>query len=165
MKNKLILCLLLIICGPLPTGYAQTDPKQLADELMANDRPQEALVEYRKAALSKPAPDLYFNMSIAYFQTGQIKNAVDCLEKVVFEKPGDFEALYDLGCLLIRERKLDEAAIYFEKARLCCPPESMYHRCSGQALRWIEDFRLMEPRQQETVFALLERLTFLLPGF
>jgi tetratricopeptide (TPR) repeat protein len=72
-------------------------------------------------------PGLYTLVGMARDKTGDQKNAEPAFRQALQENPDDFQANLYLGALLYKQRHLDEAKIYLDKAVKLKPDDLMAH--------------------------------------
>ncbi len=77
--------------------------------------------------LSPKLPGLYTLVGMARDKTGDQKNAEPAFRQALQENSADFQANLYLGALLYKQRHLDEAKIYLDKAVQLKPEDLMAH--------------------------------------
>jgi hypothetical protein len=89
--------------------------------------------------------------AIAGFQAGRLTDALDCFRQILARTPGDFETLSNLGAVLARlgrideaipcfQRALAEAATAYQRALALRPDDADVHFHLGQTLLAAGDF-------------------------
>ena len=107
----------------------------LADALMAQGRPEEALTHYREALRLRPHnPVLLNNTGMALFQTGQAALAMQHFQAVLQRNPSDPDAHYNLGLALASQDKLPEAAAQYRETIRHKPTHAPAHNNLGGVL-------------------------------
>ena len=87
------------------------------DELFAQGRISEAVVEYEKALGLKPDEVNVLNsLGVCYGHLGQMDKALEHFERAREYSPEDFMAYYNLGYTLMAQGKLSEAKGHLEKS-------------------------------------------------
>jgi tetratricopeptide (TPR) repeat protein len=77
--------------------------------------------------LAPKLPGLYTLVGMARDKTGDQKNAEPAFRQALQENPDDFQANLYLGALLYKQRHLDEAKVYLDKAVKLKPDDLMAH--------------------------------------
>jgi len=109
-----------------PSGPAQAfshetiASKMRADALLKKGRMDTAVSLYEKVIHKDPRfANAYYNLATAYYLKGNIRKALENLESFVNLRPGDAEALYNLGSLKLQLGDFEEAQGYFQRAQDC----------------------------------------------
>ena len=74
----------------------------LGAALAAEGRYSEAIVEYDQALKGQPSPQVRLNLALAYYKLGDLAQAVQLLNKVKSEAPGNAQALMLLADCYLR---------------------------------------------------------------
>lgn len=112
-----------------------------------------AIQEYEKAiALNPSSTATHFNLAIAYYSKRDTTKAIAALEHVVQLNPEDVEAHYNLACLRLYEQNLEKAQLHFERANLCCDPNSKFAPLITHGLEFIEEFQKADSSDQNLFF-------------
>ena len=115
-----------------------------------------AIVEYKQAIAANPvSTDTYFNLAIAYYSMGNIKEASSTLEKLIALNPQDTEALYNLACLKLYQQDFETANLCLEKAKIYCNCDSQLTSLIDSSLAFMETFKTLEPKVQQALCLLL----------
>jgi tetratricopeptide (TPR) repeat protein len=89
----------------------------IGDVLLESDRPREAIEHYLQAVEAWPSsPNYLTRAGVAYRKLGQTDRAREMLGKALTERPGYFEALVNLGELLLEQGDTAAAAGCFRQA-------------------------------------------------
>ena len=86
-------------------------------KLLAEGKAKAAISLFKKSiAIDDKIVAAYFDLALAYMQTGDENKAIEALEKTIKLKTDDFEALNLLGHLYMNQNVVDKALPCFEKA-------------------------------------------------
>ena len=75
-----------------------------------------------------------FDLGNAYFQKGQMNEAVDAYQRALKIKPDDVSARNNLGMALLKQGKTDEAAVQFRKVLALQPDFALARTNLNKAL-------------------------------
>jgi Flp pilus assembly protein TadD len=107
----------------------------LANDLLATGRWDEAIVHYREAERLDPTrPEAASNLGIALGRTGRFAEAVAPLERALQLRPDYAEAHYNLAVALANLGRLPEAIAHYGAALQLSPRHAEIHDGLGMAL-------------------------------
>ncbi len=133
------------------------DPKILGDHYLIEGKTSSAINEYQKALKINPKSEAtYFNLAIAFYAERNIDGAVSVLEELIKLDPSDIEAQYNLACFKLYQKNINEAKIYFKKARECCPKTSSFTPLIQQGLDFMEDLEQTDSSTQSLALFLIQ---------
>jgi len=137
MKKLLILILTLLLFGS-PLFAADTcelahDVASKAAETFANDKAAGLKLFIKARQLCEKDASLTYNLGVAYYQYGQLTEAVNYLEIAVNKVGSNPRWLNNLAAVLIDTRQADKALTYAEKAVKLADNESGYRETLIQA--------------------------------
>ena len=131
--------------------------KHAGDVCLFEGKADLAISEYEKAAALDPdSTSTYFNLAIACYSKGNVARTVRCLEKVIRMDPRDAEALYNLGCLKLRQMKLNEAGDYFLRAKKTADDHSETAALAAKGIRFVHEIRKTDALTAEAVLTFLK---------
>ena len=157
-RNYLFVAAFVLLTACPAYGDEALVHKQIGDDFLRHGQTHSAIREYQKAVESNPnLSAVYFNMAIAYYSETNLKSAGATLEKVIELKPNDTEALYNLACIKLYLRSLEQAKFCFQKACCCTGGKNDFKTKSQNALDSIRAIEKMEPLMQNAFFAILQK--------
>ncbi len=140
------------------TEQAATVHKLAGDAYLKQGNAHSAIEEYQKAiALNSHSTALYFNLAIASYAMGNIEASAQALEKLLALDPKDVEAHYNLACLSLYREDTLKAAEHFEKAKICCHPDSRFVPLIDKGLGFLKELKNADPSTQSVLFFLLQQ--------
>ena len=168
MKLKITaktLIMLGLVCLTLPATAnsqgersAARDLKVLADTQLRTGRATAAIENYKEALSFDPAlKAAYFNLAIAYYTNGKIKEAAESLETLVRLSPGDAEAVYNLGCLKLYLGNTEEAEKRFQEALSCCGSAPRFKPLAENGLSFLDQVKQLDPQTRQALFVLFRQ--------
>lgn len=157
-----VMGLLLLLNTPLGFGSSPeqtaTAHKLAGDAYLRAGNAHLAIEEYQKAiALNSYSTTLYFNLAIALYAMGKIEASAQALEKLLALDPQDVEAHYNLACLSLYREDTVTAAQHFEKAKICCHPDSRFIPLIDKGLGFLKELKNADPSTQGVLFFLLQQ--------
>ena len=100
-----------------------------------------AIISFNKAIELKPDYDeAYFNLGVAFHQTGQLGEAINCYERAISIKHAYPTAHNNLGLIALSQGQLDNALKSFEWAVAYSPEYAEAHNSLGAALQELKQF-------------------------
>lgn len=115
--------------APIPNPNAT--PEQIADSLMAHQRYQAAIEQYKKAPQS--AENLN-KMGVAYQLMFNLDDAGRCYERALKLNPKDSVAINNLGTVYVSLKQYARAEKAYRKALKLDPKSALVHKNLGTAL-------------------------------
>jgi tetratricopeptide (TPR) repeat protein len=109
----------------------QPTPEQIADSLMAHQRYQAAIEEYRKASV--PTADTWNKMGVAYQMLFDNKEAEQCYRKALKLEPKNAVSLNNMGSIYMAEKDYSRAEKEYRKAVKLDPETALFHKNLGTA--------------------------------
>jgi tetratricopeptide (TPR) repeat protein len=109
--------------------------------LRQQHRNEEAISEYETViALNRNWPQVYAHLARSKFNAGLIEEMVPLVEHAIRLSPRDPDLHHwytRIGLVHLLQSRIDDAIIWFEKARVANPEQSLHHShlCSAYALR------------------------------
>jgi tetratricopeptide (TPR) repeat protein len=94
---------------------------QYAQALNTAGRRDEAIAHFELAASLSSAPVHKLNLAVALNQAGRTQPAIDQYQQVLLADPKNDQALREIGNLLNRAGKFDQAATYLNQALEASP--------------------------------------------
>lgn len=120
-----------------------------ADHLLKQGHLARAISLYERVLKEdRSFANAYYNLATAHYLQGELEKAVLYLEVFVRLRPEDAEALYNLGCLKIRQGNFDEARKCFLRAEKC-PCTRLLCRKIKEALQFTKDLQRQNPETQK----------------
>lgn len=116
--------LMMVVCNPSFALEATPSDilaaKAQADTLLKRGQIDEAIPLYEEViGRDKRFANAHYNLATAYYLQGNVIRAADALETFLTLRPRDGEALYNLGCLKLRQGNFFAAERYFQDAKAC----------------------------------------------
>ena len=106
------------------------------NELLAQDKPEEALQAFSEALKLNPADeDVHYDLGVALTRLGKIDEAIVQYQEALNLFPQYMEAHNNLGNLLMRSGRTQEAIQQFESALQISPDYASAHNNLGTALQ------------------------------
>jgi|SRR5579872_41465 len=106
----------------------------LGAALAGEGRYREAVIEYKRALLSKPDPQVRLNLGLAYYKTDQLPLAVETFKKVRQEEPGNVQILTILADCYLRLGQNKEVIDLLTEVQRANPENATYNYMLGTAL-------------------------------
>jgi tetratricopeptide (TPR) repeat protein len=104
--------------------------------LMARDYPRARAAFEGALALEPSLSRAYNSLGVVEVQTGHAEQAITLWKKAVELNPREFDTLFNLGDLLVREGRASEARGYFEAFARRAPP-ALYARDIARVRGWL----------------------------
>src|SRR5215472_10595106 len=118
--------------APLPTPSPNATPEQIADSLMAHQRYQAAIEQYKKA--SKDSADVWNKTGVAYQLLFNLDEAARCYEHALRLEPKNAVVLNNLGTVYVSLKQFSKAEKTYRKALKINPKSALVHKNLGTAL-------------------------------
>jgi tetratricopeptide (TPR) repeat protein len=106
-------------------------PEQIADSLMAHQRYQAAIEQYKKAPRSA---DVLNKMGVAYQLLFNLDDAARCYEQSLKLDPKNSIAINNLGTVYVSQKQYSRAEKAYRKALKLEPKSALVHKNLGTAL-------------------------------
>jgi len=110
----------------------QPTPEQVADSLMAHQRYQAAIEEYRKAP--QGSADTWNKMGVAYQLMFDNSQAARCYHNALRIDPKNATVLNNMGSIYMAEKEYRTAEKSYRKALKLDPQSALFHKNLGTAL-------------------------------
>jgi len=107
-------------------------PEQMGDSLMAHQRYQAAIEQYKKAP--RDSADAWNKMGVAYQLMLNLDEATRCYEQAFKLDPKNAIALNNLGTVYVTQKQYSRAEKYYRKALKLDPKSALVHKNLGTAL-------------------------------
>jgi tetratricopeptide (TPR) repeat protein len=117
---------------PQPTRNPNATPEQIADSLMAHQRYQAAIEQYKKAPPN--SADLWNKMGVAYQMMFNLDDAVRCYQEALKLEPRNAVVLNNLGTVYVSLKQYAKAEKTYRKALKLNPKSALVHKNLGTAL-------------------------------
>lgn len=115
--------------APVPNPNAT--PEQIADSLMAHQRYQAAIEQYKKAPR---AAEVLNKMGVAYQLMFNLDDAGRCYEQALKLNPKDAVVINNLGTVYVTLKQYSKAEKAYRKALKLDPKSALVHKNLGTAL-------------------------------
>ncbi len=109
----------------------QPTPEQLADSLMAHQRYQAAIEQYRK--VDPMTPDSWNKMGVAYQMMFDNREAEQCYRKALKLDPKNAVALNNMGSIYMAEKEYGRAEKVYRRAVKLDSHTALFHKNLGTA--------------------------------
>jgi tetratricopeptide (TPR) repeat protein len=109
----------------------QPTPEQLADSLMAHQRYQAAIEQYRK--VSPMGPDAWNKMGVAFQMMFDNRQAEQCYRKALKLEPKNAVALNNMGSIYMAQKEYSEAEKSYRRAVKLDPHTALFRKNLGTA--------------------------------
>ena len=116
----------------LPTPSPNATPEQIGDSLMAHQRYQAAIEQYKKA--SKESADVWNKMGVAYQLLFNLDEASRCYDHALRFEPKNAVVLNNLGTVYVSLKQFSRAEKSYRKALKINPKSALVHKNLGTAL-------------------------------
>ncbi len=158
-----VLALILVAAGE-GLGYAASgrivDIKVRADQFLKQRQVAEAIPLYKRVLREdRQFANAYYNLAVAYYVSGDLKQAAENLESFVTLRPEDAEGHYNLASLKLRMGQFGEAEKSFRKADQCPSCPSSLSRRIKKALHYMKDLHEESPEAKKLIAYLLSGST------
>ena len=122
--------------GPPPVKPSQpridATPEQIADSLMAHQRYQAAIDQYKKAPST--SPDVWNKMGVAYQLMFNLDDAARCYQQALKLDPKNPIVLNNLGTIYVSLKQYSKAEKMYRKALKLDGKSALVHKNLGTAL-------------------------------
>ena len=116
----------------LASGQDIIEQVKRGDALLAQGRPELALIEYEKALASGAGSAMFLNrLAGLYMQNSSYEKAVSSLQESLGEDPRQIPVYSALGEAFLAQGKVDSAIFYVEQARILAPSSSAVYSSLG----------------------------------
>ena len=160
MSNKytirIALSLLTCACFAAPSMYAEKEPDLFtnlfhrANDSLRNNNVQEAITLYRHATtLNDSAPQVYYNMGLAYKRLDQHKDAIAAFKRATELSPVYGKAWYQLASAYALDKQRDNAIETYRKAVSVDPDMAEAHLELARELHEKEEHARALPHLQD----------------
>ena len=113
------------------TPNPNATPEQIADSLMAHQRYQAAIEQYKKAPKSA---EVWNKMGVAYQLMFNLDDAADCYQKAIKLDPKNAVVMNNLGTVFVTLKQFSKAEKTYRKALKLDPKSALVHKNLGTAL-------------------------------
>ena len=169
-KNPILLFALMVLFNA-PTSWGETADSPEAvrhkisgDQYLREGKLSLAVADYNKAVSLNPhSTATYFNLAIALYAEKDVAGAASALQNILEIDPSDVEALYNLACLKLYLKHIQEAKNYFQKAKSCCQHDSHFRPLIEQGLGYLNELTAMDSSTQDLALFLLQMQQGLAP--
>jgi tetratricopeptide (TPR) repeat protein len=118
--------------APTPTPNPNATPEQIGDSLMAHQRYQAAIEQYKKAP--KDSAEVWNKMGVAYQLLFNLDDAGHCYEQALRLEPKNSVVLNNLGTVYVSLKQFSRAERTYRKALKVNPKSALVHKNLGTAL-------------------------------
>jgi len=115
-----------------PGARDDATPEQIADSLMAHQRYQAAIEQYKKAPAN--SSQVWNKMGVAYQLMLNLDEAARCYEKALKLDPKNAVVLNNLGTVFVTLKEYSRAEKAYRKALKLDPKSALVHKNLGTAL-------------------------------
>jgi Flp pilus assembly protein TadD len=128
-------------------------------------RTHAAIESYQKAlALFPDSPAVLFNLAIAFYLERDMQGAAAALEKMVSLEPEDAEALYNLGHVLLLQKKTGKAKEAFMRAEALPQCPAKFRELIQQGLALIGNLESLDPISRDLAFFVIQNQAGMTPA-
>lgn len=117
--------------SPAPVPNPNATPEQIADSLMAHQRYQAAIEQYKKAPRSA---EMLNKMGVAYQLMFNLDDAGRCYEQALKLDPKNSVVINNLGTVYVTLKQYSKAEKAYRKALKLDPKSALVHKNLGTAL-------------------------------
>jgi tetratricopeptide (TPR) repeat protein len=120
--------------APSATAYVpnpNATPEQIGDSLMAHQRYQAAIEQYKKAEKSS---EVWNKMGVAYQLMFNLNDAADCYQKAMKLDPKNAVVMNNLGTVYVSLKQYSKAEKMYRKALKIDPKSALVHKNLGTSL-------------------------------
>jgi len=117
---------------PAPTPNPNAKPEQIGDSLMAHQRYQAAIEQYKKAP--RDSADVWNKMGVAYQLMLNLEDAARCYQQALKINPKNAVVLNNLGTVYVTMKQFSKAEKSYRKALKVDPKSALVHKNLGTAL-------------------------------
>jgi tetratricopeptide (TPR) repeat protein len=123
-----------VTVAPTPPAAAKfvATPEQIGDSLMAHQRYQAAIEQYKKAP--RDSAEAWNKMGVAYQLMFNLEDATRCYQQAFKLDPKNAIALNNLGTVYVTQKQYSRAEKYYRKALKLDPNSALVHKNMGTAL-------------------------------
>jgi len=118
--------------APAHSPNPNATPEQIADSLMAHQRYQAAIEQYKKAP--RDSAEVWNKMGVAYQLMFNLDEASRCYEQALKLEPKNAIALNNLGTVYVSMKQFSRAEKTYRKALKLDPKSALVHKNLGTAL-------------------------------
>jgi len=118
--------------APVRPPNPNATPEQIADSLMAHQRYQAAIEQYKKAPQN--SAEVWNKMGVAYQLMFNLDDASRCYEQALKLEPRNAIALNNLGTVYVSMKQFSRAEKTYRKALKLDPKSALVHKNLGTAL-------------------------------
>ncbi len=115
-----------------PVSQSDATPEQVADSLMAHQRYQAAIEQYKKAPST--SSDVWNKMGVAYQLMFNLDDAARCYQRALKLDPRNAVVLNNLGTVYVTLKQYSKAEKAYRKALKLDPKSALVHKNLGTAL-------------------------------
>ncbi len=115
-----------------PSPREDATPEQIADSLMAHQRYQAAIEQYKKAPAT--SSEVWNKMGVAYQLMFNLDDAARCYQKAQKLDPKNAVVLNNLGTVYVTQKLYSRAERAYRKALKLDPKSALVHKNLGTAL-------------------------------
>ena len=156
MKSKILFvaAVVAVMFFGSSTAFCETfeGHKEAGDRYLRAGETNLAVAEYQRALSLNPASTaVCFNLSVAYYQSRNLKAATSALEKIVKLNPHDCEAYYNLACLRLYQNDTEGARQYLKEAKSCCDSNPEFTPLIQNTLEFAEKLTTLDPQTRGAV--------------
>lgn len=116
---------------PTQAPNPNATPEQIADSLMAHQRYQAAIEQYKKAPKTA---EVWNKMGVAYQLMFNLDDAADCYQKAMKLDPKNAVVMNNLGTIYVSLKQFSKAEKTYRKALKINPKSALVHKNLGTAL-------------------------------
>jgi Flp pilus assembly protein TadD len=132
--------------------------KRRGDEALSQAEFSRSIAEYHAAlALNPQSTATYFNLAIAYYSNGEIREAAAALEQLLERNPHDAEAAYNLGCLYLYQQDTKKARTTFQHAKQCSNGDPTFVPLIDGGLAFLDELHNADLFSRSEILVLLSQ--------
>ena len=118
--------------APQPTPNPNATPEQIGDSLMAHQRYQAAIEQYKKAP--RNSAEVWNKMGVSYQLLLNLDDADRCYAQALKLEPKNAIVLNNLGTVYVSQKHFSKAEKTYRKALKLNPQSALVHKNLGTAL-------------------------------
>ena len=118
--------------APASTPNPNATPEQIGDSLMAHQRYQAAIEQFKK--VPRGSADVWNKMGVAYQLMLNLEEAVRCYQQALKIDPKNAVVWNNLGTVYVTQKQFKSAEKAYRKALKCNPKSALVHKNLGTAL-------------------------------